>query len=481
MVPALMFQGTGSGVGKSLLCAGFCRSLSRRGLRVAPFKAQNMALNSGVTRQGEEMGRAQILQAEAAGLEPDVRMNPILLKPQGQGTSQLIRLGKRVGNYAYRDYYQLAEENFAVVRRTYDEFSAAFDLMILEGAGSPAEINLQKTDLSNMRMAAHAQARVLLIGDIDHGGVFAWLKGTVDLIQPEHRPLLHGCLINKFRGDFSLLLPGIQRFEELVPLPVLGTLPYTSFQLDEEDSQQLRSSPRTAARLRVLVLQLPHLSNFTDFTPLQRHPEISLEYVEHPTSDLHADLVILPGSKNTLRDLKALRERGWETWLRQHLGEFLLLGICGGFQMLGQSIADPESLEGNIQAQDGLGYLPLRTTLASEKVLQRREYLGDSLLQGISVLGYEIHAGRSEWLADIENQLVRTPGLCVLDSKQRILGTYLHGLFDRAAVADRILQLSGKTIAPLSDHGVETQKELDRLADLIEQNCDLGRILDGLL
>ena len=329
-----MLQGTGSGVGKSLLCAGLCRLLARRGVRVAPFKAQNMALNSGVTRSGEEMGRAQVLQAQAAGLEPDVRMNPILLKPQGQGQSQLVRLGKAIGNYAYRDYYQLAEENFTIVRKVYDDLSRDFELLILEGAGSPAEINLQQTDLSNMRMAHHANARVLLVGDIDHGGVFAWLKGTYDLIQAEYRPLLYGCLINKFRGDYTLLEPGIRLFEKQVPLPVLGTIPYDSFQVDEEDSQQIRSTHREDASLRIHVVHLPQLSNFTDFAPLQRQPDISLEYVEQPSSGRMPDVLILPGSKNTLSDLQTLLERGWADWIQRHLGEFLLVGICGGFQML---------------------------------------------------------------------------------------------------------------------------------------------------
>jgi len=475
-----MLQGTGSGVGKSLLCAGLCRLLARRGVRVAPFKAQNMALNSGVTRSGEEMGRAQVLQAQAAGLEPDVRMNPILLKPQGQGRSQLVRLGKAIGNYAYRDYYQLAEENFTIVRKVYDDLSRDFELLILEGAGSPAEINLQQTDLSNMRMAHHANARVLLVGDIDHGGVFAWLKGTYDLIQTEYRPLLYGCLINKFRGDYTLLEPGIRLFEKQVPLPVLGTIPYDSFQLDEEDSQQIRSTPREDASLRIHVVHLPQLSNFTDFAPLQRQPDISLEYLEKPPNGRLPDVLILPGSKNTLSDLQILRERGWENWIRQHQGNFLLVGICGGFQMLGEWITDPEGIEGTIAGASGMGVLPLRTEMVATKILQLAEYEGQGILKGCKVSGYEIHAGRSQLQQAKWMNLVEPSGLCVWDEKQRILGTYLHGIFDKGEVANRLLQLTGKEIQPILDHAQESLRELDRLADLIERHCNLSRILGGL-
>ena len=329
-----MLQGTGSGVGKSLLCAGLCRLLARRGVRVAPFKAQNMALNSGVTRSGEEMGRAQVLQAQAAGLEPDVRMKPILLKPQGQGRSQLVRLGKAIGSYAYRDYYQLAEENFTIVRKVYDDLSRDFELLILEGAGSPAEINSANRPFKHAD-GSPCERPVLLVGDIDHGGVFAWLKGTYDLIQEEYRPLLYGCLINKFRGDYTLLEPGIRLFEKQVPLPVLGTIPYDSFQVDEEDSQQIRSTLREDASLRIHVVHLPQLSNFTDFAPLQRQQDISLEYVEQPSTGRMPDVLILPGSKNTLSDLQTPRERMGRLDSAAS-GSFLLVGICGGFQMLGE-------------------------------------------------------------------------------------------------------------------------------------------------
>ncbi len=475
-----MLQGTGSGVGKSLISAGFCRLLARRGVKVAPFKAQNMALNSGVTRDGHEMGRAQMLQAEAAGVEPDVRMNPILLKPQGRGQSQLIRLGQVVATYAYRDYYQHADENFAVVQHAYDELARGYDLIVLEGAGSPAEINLQRTDLSNMRMAAYAQARVLLVGDIDHGGVFAWLKGTYDFIQPEYRYLLHGCLINKFRGDFALLQPGIRLFEEQVPLPVLGTLPYDAFALDEEDSQHIRSTPRAGAAIRAAVVRLPHMSNFSDFTPLQRLPFVSLEYVERPEDLELPDILILPGSKNTLADLQALRERGWERWIASRLGQFLLIGICGGFQMLGARIADPQGIEGERQIAAGLDILALTTEMAPRKQLVRQQYEGVGAFDGLRIEGYEIHVGRSELQTTRVSDLVRPKGLCVWDAERRVLGTYLHGLFDTGQVTQTILAWTGQPVGKIANHREETLRELDRLADLMEANCDVSRILDGL-
>ncbi len=481
MAKALMLQGTGSGVGKSLLCAGLCRLLARRGVRVAPFKAQNMALNSGVTRSGEEMGRAQVLQAQAAGLEPDVRMNPILLKPQGQGRSQLVRLGKAIGSYAYRDYYQLAEENFTIVRKVYDDLSRDFELLILEGAGSPAEINLQQTDLSNMRMAHHANARVLLVGDIDHGGVFAWLKGTYDLIQEEYRPLLYGCLINKFRGDYTLLEPGIRLFEKQVPLPVLGTIPYDSFQLDEEDSQQIRSTHREDASLRIHVVHLPQLSNFTDFAPLQRQPDISLEYLEKPLEWPTAGRVDpTRQQEHIVRFANSPRKRmgrldsaasgklpaGGNLWWVPDAGrvDYLIL----------------MELRAQLMVHLVWVFCPYELRCSIPRFCSVLNMRDKKFSKGCKVSGYEIHAGRSQLQQAKWMDLVEPSGLCVWDEKQRILGTYLHGIFDKGEVANRLLQLTGKQIQPIHDHAQENLRELDRLADLIERHCNLSRILDGL-
>ena len=307
----LMFQGTGSGVGKSVLASGFCRLLKNRGFRVLPFKAQNMALNSGVTPEGLEMGRAQIVQAEACSVFPDVRMNPILLKPQGYGVSQLIRMGKVVRNCSAREYYTMAEENFRIAKQAFDSLKTEADWIVMEGAGSPAEINLQATDIVNMRMAEYAGAKVILVGDIDRGGVFAWLKGTYDLIQAQHRSLLHGMLINKFRGDVSLLEPGIEQFNKIVPVPVLGVIPWREMLLEDEDSQNLQSKIDPEAKLDVAIIRLPHISNFTDFDPLKQISGISVRFVNRLPDLESADLIILSVSKHTLFDLRFLHENGF--------------------------------------------------------------------------------------------------------------------------------------------------------------------------
>ena len=301
-----MFQGTGSGVGKSVIAAGFCRLLKNRGYQVRPYKSQNMALNSGVTPDGLEIGRAQIVQALACGVEPDARMNPILLKPQGPGVSQLIRMGKVVQTFSAREYYTLAEENFEVAKEAMRSLREECDWLVIEGAGSPAEINLQKTDIVNMRLAEAAEARVMLIGDIDRGGVFAWLKGTYDLIQPQHRSLLKGMLINKFRGDVNLLQPGIDMFAEHVPVPVLGVIPWLELDLEDEDSQNLKSKRIPDPEITVAVVRLPYLSNFTDFDPLKQVEGLSLVFTKNPDELEQADLIILPGSKNTLHVMEGI-------------------------------------------------------------------------------------------------------------------------------------------------------------------------------
>ena len=322
-----MFQGTGSGVGKSVLATGFCRLLKNRGLSVRSFKAQNMSLNSGVTPDGLEIGRAQIVQAEACGVFPDARMNPILLKPQGSGVSQLIRMGKVSLTCSAHEYYSLTEENFQVARKAFDSLKSESDWIVMEGAGSPAEINLQARDIVNMRMAKYAGAKVILIGDIDRGGVFAWLKGTYDLIQPQYRSLMQGILINKFRGDVSLLEPGIKQFEEIVPVPVLGVIPWREMELEDEDSQNLRSKIDPEAVLDVAVIRLPHISNFTDFDPLKQIDGLSVRFVKNVNELGNAELIIIPGSKNTLADLAFLHEKGFSAELKNLFGKTWILGI----------------------------------------------------------------------------------------------------------------------------------------------------------
>ena len=492
----LMFQGTGSGVGKSVLAAGFCRLLKNRGFRVLPFKAQNMALNSGVTSEGLEMGRAQIVQAEACSVFPDVRMNPILLKPQGYGVSQLIRMGKVVRNCSAREYYTMAEENFRIAKQAFDSLKTEADWIVMEGAGSPAEINLQATDIVNMRMAEYAEAKVMLIGDIDRGGVFAWLKGTYDLIQAQHRSLLQGMLINKFRGDVSLLEPGIEQFNEIVPVPVLGVIPWREMLLEDEDSQNLQSKIDPEAKLDVAIIRLPHISNFTDFDPLKQISGISVRFVNRIPDLESADLIILPGSKNTLFDLRFLHEKGFAEKLNQLSGRTWILGICGGFQMLGEAVEDPNNMEssgasgeaetsGTGGCESGLGLLPMTTVLEGDKKLVRRRYKGINWLNGLDWSGYEIHLGRTEFHKNPQESFVteevtaaNDSSLGVIDRKQKIIGTYIHGLLESPEVTQKLLALlTAETFdIPLSFQETK-EREMDELALFLEEHCEVEKIL----
>jgi len=492
----LMFQGTGSGVGKSVLAAGFCRLLKNRGFRVLPFKAQNMALNSGVTPEGLEMGRAQIVQAEACGVFPDVRMNPILLKPQGSGVSQLISMGKVVRNCSAREYYTMAEENFRIAKQAFDSLKTEADWIVMEGAGSPAEINLQATDIVNMRMAEYAEAKVMLIGDIDRGGVFAWLKGTYDLIQAKHRSLLHGMLINKFRGDVSLLEPGIEQFNQIVPVPVLGVIPWREMLLEDEDSQNLQSKIDPEAKLDVAIIRLPHISNFTDFDPLKQIYGISVRFVTSVQDLESADLIILPGSKNTLFDLRYLHEKGFAEKLNQLSGRTWILGICGGFQMLGEAVEDPNNMEssgasgeaemsGTGGCESGLGLLPMTTVLEGDKKLVRRRYKGINWLNGLDWSGYEIHLGRTEFHKNQQESIVieevtaaNDSSLGVIDRKQKIIGTYIHGWLESPEVTQKLLALlTAETFdIPLSFQETK-EREMDELALFLEEHCEVEKIL----
>ena len=491
-----MLQGTGSGVGKSLLAAGLCRWLANRDFLVRPFKAQNMALNSGVTPDGKEIGRAQLLQAEACRVVPDVRMNPVLLKPQGPGVSQLVRMGEAIRVCSAQEYYTLAEENFRIVQEAFASLKTEGDWIIIEGAGSPAEINLQATDIVNMRMAEHAQARVIIVGDIDRGGVFAWFKGTYDLVQNRHRPLIQGFLINKFRGDVALLQPGIEQFAEHVPVPVLGVIPWREFALEDEDSQNLRSHLVPDARLEIAVVRTPYLSNFTDFDPLKQVPGISVRFTRNPDDLASANLIILPGSKNTAHDLCFLHESGLADELRRLHGRIWMLGVCGGYQMLGTAIEDPEGIEsenppaarppfakGEEGGISGLGLLGLRTRMAPEKTLVRREYSGSGWLYGIHWPAYEIHHGRSEFVTSEEKPgassfVADAPDLGVIDVENRVFGTYLHGFFDTPEVVRKVLALLTPELfeLPPAFHDLK-ERELDALADFLDEHCDVPRLL----
>jgi adenosylcobyric acid synthase len=444
MAHTLMIQGTASHVGKSVLTAAFGRWLQERGLRVAPFKAQNMSLNSYVTLRGEEIARSQATQAEALGLEPTADMNPVLLKPLDRGC-QVVVQGHGVGVMSIHEYYAYKPQAWQAIAASYDRLAAEHEAIVLEGAGSPVEINLKENDLVNMRMAVYAGAAVVLLADIERGGVFAQLIGTWELLEPAERERVVGFLINKFRGDASLLRSGLEYVQQRTGRPVLGVLPYDpAVQLDEEDSLGMPSDQATG-EVDVAVLRLPGLSNFTDFAPLARVPGVAVRYVTTPEQLHRPDLIVLPGTRTTLRALDWLRSTGLADALQHHADEPVgpyVLGLCGGLQLLGQTVADPEGVEERTAQVEGVGLLPVDTRFEPRKTLFRVEAVAvarGSLCEGCRVVGYEVHQGRSTrrdgtpaWL-----RLQREPGSMAVEDGAvsrdgRIVGTYVHGLFDDA-------------------------------------------------
>ena len=477
MAKAIMIQGTMSNAGKSVLVAALCRIFNDEGYRVAPFKSQNMALNSFVTAEGLEMGRAQVMQAEAARTEPCVSMNPILLKPTSDTGSQVIVNGEVLGTMSAREYFRHKQALIPDILAAYRSLAQRYDILVLEGAGSPAEINLKADDIVNMGLARLVGAPVVLVGDIDRGGVFASLYGTVALLDPEERAMLKGLVINKFRGDRSILQPGLHTLETLTKQPVLGVVPWMELDLDEEDSLSSRFSTRREGRpLDVAVIQLPRISNFTDFAPLERHPAFGVRYVTAPAALGNPDLIILPGTKNTLSDLLWLRSSGLEgTVLRLVERGAALIGICGGFQMLGCRLDDPHGVElgGSLR---GMELLPVSTVFSCEKTRTQRHYEVEapqgffSPLHGISVTGYEIHMGHT------------TPHAHFV-SAGKVLGTYLHGLFDTPALVDGLATLllgeKGTLWSPGitdSDLAAYKDRQYDALAAAVRENLDLTRI-----
>ncbi len=480
MARSIMIQGTMSNAGKSLLCAGLCRVLRQDGLSVAPFKSQNMALNSFITADGGEMGRAQVVQAEAAGIAPDVRMNPILLKPTTDVGSQVIVNGRARGNMSAREYFRHKRELVPEILAAYRSLAAEYDVIVLEGAGSPAEINLKQDDIVNMGMASLAEAPVLLVGDIDRGGVFAQLYGTVALLEPEERSRVRGLIINKFRGDRAILEPGLRQLEELCGIPVAGVVPYLHVDIDDEDSLTERFS-RAGADARkavdIVVIRLPRISNFTDFSPFERYENVSLRYVERP-GDLHRpDLILLPGTKSTIADLLWLRQNGLEAAVKQAAAAgTLIFGICGGYQMLGRRVSDPEGVEaGEIRSLEGMGLLDMETVFQGEKVqIQTHGRFTDitgplSALNGLEYTGYEIHMGRSGSAAAVQ---------CA----GNVYGSYIHGIFDADGVSDRVLQsiCDGKkldfSVLGSFDPAGYRERQYDKLAEAVRRGLDMKLI-----
>lgn len=476
-MPTLMIQGCTSDAGKSTLVAGLCRVFKRRGLKVAPFKPQNMALNSAVTADGGEIGRAQALQAQAAGVAPTVHMNPILLKPNTDTGAQVILQGKALVNLEALAYHLYKPKAAEVVFDSYQRLIEEYPYILVEGAGSPAEINLREGDIANMGFAEAADCPVILIADIDRGGVFAHLVGTLNLLSATEQARIKGFVINRFRGDIGLLKSGLDWLEAQTAKPVLGVLPYLhGLHLDAEDALPEQQSSK--ARFRVVVLVLPHISNHTDFEPLRLHPQIDFRYVRHQEAIPTADLIILPGSKNTGFDLKWLKAQGWDAAIQKHLrygGK--LIGICGGLQMLGSGIYDPHGLEGAESYHQGLGLLELETVLHPQKQLVNRQ---GHLVFAPNVLlkGYEIHCGMSVGKAlDQPATYLEGEAEGALSNDGQIFASYLHGLFDEPAALTALLTWAGLEVEQTVDINAIREQQLERLADTLEQDLQIERIL----
>lgn len=464
----LMFVGTGSDVGKSILAAAFCRIFRQDGYAPAPFKAQNMALNSYATPDGFEIGRAQAVQAEAAGIPCETDMNPLLLKPSSDHTSQVVLHGKPVGNQHAYDYWRRGTSDIDYrkeVCQAFNRLASRFNPIVMEGAGSISELNLRDTDLVNLPMARHAHADVLLVGDIDRGGVFASVYGSIALQTPEDRKLIKGIIINKFRGDMRLFDEGRQMLEDLCGVPVLGVVPYyKDIYIDEEDSVALEQKRRQliAGKLNVAVVLLRHISNYTDFGTLERHPRVNLFYTNNISDLEQADIIIVPGTKSTLDDLMELRRNGCaQAIVRAHRDGKMVIGICGGYQMLGISVDDPDGVEGSIASLPGLGLLPIHTTMSAEKTTRQVSFQ----FNGQSCQGYEIHQG----VSDTEEAIMQT---------NHCIGTYIHGFLDNQSVIDYLLGTKQSTMA--MDADTFKDEQYNKLAAHVRQYVDIPRIYEIL-
>ncbi len=499
----LMFQGTSSHVGKSILTTAFCRILAQDGYKTAPFKAQNMALNSYVTPSGGEIGRSTVAQAEAAGAEPIVQMNPVLLKPTGNSCSQVIILGTSRGNYSASEYQnQYSQKAWASVKESIEYMESHYDVMVIEGAGSPAEINIKTDDIVNMGMAKMAKAPVLLVADIDRGGVFASIYGTLMLLEPEERAMVKGVIINKFRGDVEILRPGLKMIEEKTGVPVIGVVPMLHVDIEDEDSLSERLTEHTEVKaVDIAVVRIPRMSNYTDFNVFELIPGVSLRYVDKVQDLKNPDMIIIPGTKNTIGDLKWLRQSGFEAEILKHAHKgTVIFGVCGGYQMLGKNLSDPYGVEEGGDTA-GIGLLDVQTIFAEKKRTIRVDgHFGKvqgvfANLSGKEFYGYEIHSGVTEF--DENNALtqmqpiyeeggVMAEGSQHVEDVMNVYGTYVHGIFDSegvaAAVVEALLAKKGMSSDDIKVINFDEYKkqQYDILADNIRKNIDMKKVYEIL-
>ena len=471
----LMVQGTTSDAGKSALVTGLCRYFKRQGDLVVPFKPQNMALNSAVTPEGGEIGRAQAVQAKACGLDPHTDMNPVLLKPNSDKTAQVIMQGKAVKNLGAKAYHAYKTQAMPVVLDSFQRLQRQYQRIIVEGAGSPAEINLRQGDVANMGFAEAVDCPVILVADIDRGGVFAHLLGTLELLSQSERQRVLGFVINRFRGDIDILQPGIDWLEKTTGKPVFGVLPYLhDLYLESEDSVAVKQSKTMENAFNIVVPRLPRMSNHTDFDVLRLNKAVNIQFCSDSEFVTEADLIILPGSKSVRDDLVWLKERGWEAVILRHLrygGK--VIGLCGGYQMLGKVIHDPLGIEGVVGTSQGLGLLEMQTTLAEEK--QLKQVAGQLLMAEASVQGYEIHAGVSEGQALLSPVLKMDSGEMEgsISSDQQVLGTYVHGIFDNTSVCEALLHWAGAKKMQAVDFNVLCEQGIELMATTIEQYMNM--------
>lgn len=484
MAKVIMIQGTMSNVGKSLICAALCRIFKQDGYISAPFKSQNMALNSYVTNDGMEIGRAQAMQAEAAGIEPSVLMNPILLKPTTDCGSQVIVNGRVIGNMRASEYFRYKKSLIPVIKNAYSRLSEQADIIVIEGAGSPAEMNLKADDIVNMGMAKIADAPVILVGDIDRGGVFAQLIGTVSLLEKDERQRIKGLIVNKFRGERSLFREGVKILEEKSEKPVLGVVPYINCDIDDEDSLSDTLSKKSEGIINIVVIRLPKISNYTDFEPFRHYNGVSVRYVEKISELEEPDMIIIPGSKSTISDMKWLRESGFETMIKKKFAyKIPIWGICGGYQMLGETISDPKNTEcgGEIT---GIGLLKVHTIFNNEKTQRQSSGIVTAQceifpeLNCASVKGYEIHMGETK--GNEKPLILFSDGRYDGAYKKNIFGTYLHGIFDNtevsAAIIGKLFERRSIAFSGIIDSNRHKNSQYDLLAESVRQNVNIKKI-----